>query len=534
MSKELLEVPGAVESASALDENMLRSIVTAMPPEARQRLLDRVSRDSPNGDASAALQEGTLVAYVEAEQDVSANVLRDHLAATLPEYMVPSHVVVLTELPRMPNGKVNRKDLPDVEMTREQRSTGYEAPQTDVQRKLTDIWSEMLEVSEIGIRDNFYELGGHSLLATRIAARIDETFGTKIRLRQIFDTPTIAQLSAHVEKLLGAAVGSAVEDGMDDYGPSPTDPIVFVLRSTGSKPPLFLVTGGGSGGLYERLAKQIDEDRPIYALQDSNLGDEDVDEIELTPTEERAKQSIESIKRIQPAGPYHLAGWSYGGIVAYEIAQQLVAAGDEVRFLGMIETYATEWSPYHRKTLAGRLRHTVGGWRHAARIVLSRYHTIPGYVRDAGRVVVARWKHRHDSHNPIPNLKNYVIFAWQDMGRQYLLKDAGLQPLRYKGDRLLLIQDPHVRRVTTMLDATRATSKSYMLKHYPGRVTLFLSAHDPSGRALRDMTMGWGPLVDGGVEVRVTPGNHIALLRPKFVEPLSKWVNLELGKCDEL
>jgi amino acid adenylation domain-containing protein len=137
-----------------------------------------------------------LVGYVVVRPGTPADVkaLRDHMRTTLPEYMVPSVLMLMEALPLSPNGKVDRKALP-VPETKAGAQTEYVAPRTQVEEELVKIWAEVLAVERVGVNDNFFELGGHSLLATQIVARIRETFKAELPLRGLFETPTVATLS---------------------------------------------------------------------------------------------------------------------------------------------------------------------------------------------------------------------------------------------------------------------------------------------------------------------------------------------------
>jgi len=166
-------------------------------------------------EARGDTSEKRLVAYVTTNSDASINAvtpqqLWDYVRERLPEYMAPSSIVVLDQLPLTPNGKIDRKALPAPDYAKDLLQNGYIAPTTETERTLTQIWSRVLGVEKIGVADNFFMIGGHSLLATQVVSRVRQSFGVEMPLREMFESPTIAELSKAVEKLRAAQSGSAV------------------------------------------------------------------------------------------------------------------------------------------------------------------------------------------------------------------------------------------------------------------------------------------------------------------------------------
>jgi acyl carrier protein len=147
-----------------------------------------LAREDTPGDAR-------LVAYLVG-REVDPAVLRDRLRKTLPEYMIPSAFVVLSDLPRTPNGKVDRAALPAPEAGRAAVAAPFVAPRSPVEAALSAVWAEVLSAPQVGVLDDFFELGGHSILAVRLVARLEETFQVRIGLRTLFDAPTVAGLAA--------------------------------------------------------------------------------------------------------------------------------------------------------------------------------------------------------------------------------------------------------------------------------------------------------------------------------------------------
>jgi pristinamycin I synthase 3 and 4 len=245
--------------------------------------------------------------------------LQAGLRQRLPAYMVPSAVVVLEAWPLTPNGKIDRGAL--LPPPRTDAPVGR-APRTATETQLCALFAEVLGVAHVGLDDDFFALGGHSLLAMRLVSRVRAVVGAEFAVRTIFECPTVAKLAERIE--------------VPEFARGATDRI-FALRSTGRLPPLFcLPPGSGLGWRYAGLIREIDRNRPIYCVQASAV----VDEATLPPSIEAiAEDYLHHVRSMQPHGPYHLLGWSFGGIIAHTMACLLERAGDSVAFLGVLDAY---------------------------------------------------------------------------------------------------------------------------------------------------------------------------------------------------
>jgi amino acid adenylation domain-containing protein len=258
-----------------------------------------------------------LVAYYCAEVELGAGVLRAHLGASLPDYMVPAAYVFLDTLPLTPNGKLDRKALPAPTNTA-YALQDFLAPQNDTEETLAVIWAEQLEIENIGRHDNFFDLGGHSLSAIMLLAQINRVFQVNLPLVTIFNAPTVAQIA---ELLL------VKEKPITWFS-------LFPIQKTGSKPILFWIDYTAREN--HELVKQLDADQPVYGLR-YGIGSSPGQRMTLPPMEEWAAHYIKEIKSLQPKGPYFLIGHCYGGILAYEIAQQLIESGERVGELFLVD-----------------------------------------------------------------------------------------------------------------------------------------------------------------------------------------------------
>ncbi|MEV6118378.1 amino acid adenylation domain-containing protein [Streptomyces sp. NPDC052109] len=294
------------------------------------------------GQAVALVREDVpgdqrLVAYVvpnrgvaQEELDQLGQAVRAVAQGRLPGYMVPSAVVVLDKLPLMPNGKLDRKALPVPET--EVREDAHHSV-TSFEANIGAAFAEVLGLDSVGVDDDFFALGGHSLLAVRLVEKLRER-GVTIAVRDLFAAPTVAELMKRMSL-------SSVRDALD---------VLLPIREQGERPPFFFFhPAGGVSWCYMPLVRHVPADVPLYALQARGLDGS----TELARSiVEMAADYIEQMRSVQPSGPYHLLGWSYGGVVAHEVAVQLQAAGEEVGALVMLDQYP--WDPEEEKALAAQ------------------------------------------------------------------------------------------------------------------------------------------------------------------------------------
>jgi amino acid adenylation domain-containing protein len=248
------------------------------------------------------------------ESDIPA--LRNALRETIPDYMVPTNYTILAALPMTPNGKVDRKQLPVPQIT---RSTEIAEPRDELEAKLVALWKEVLGVPKIGIHDNFFDLGGHSLLASVLVAQMQANLGRELPLVAIFQSPTIAGLAETLR--------STSEPSFSHLVP---------LRESGAGRPLFIVHGiFGNVLQLKDLAERLNTRRPIYALQARGVDPRQEPHSSIAAMVEAYATAIRSV---QPIGPYALAGYSFGGLVAFEMARWFRAHGEAVDLLALLET----------------------------------------------------------------------------------------------------------------------------------------------------------------------------------------------------
>ncbi|MBT2414372.1 amino acid adenylation domain-containing protein [Streptomyces sp. ISL-12] len=271
--------------------------------------------------AAAVVRDDRLLAYVVPEPGAvpDPSALRRQLASTLPAYLVPTAIVVLEALPLSPNGKLDRTALPAPDLG----TAGGREPRDEREKALCGVFAEVLGVPEVSVEDDFFELGGHSLLAAKLLSRLRSVLGVEVGLRQLFEAPTPARLAATTDQVRGA--------GGDFEALHP-------LRSGGGLPPLFCVhPAGGLAWSFSGLTAHIPADRPVLGLQSRAVADPPAHGPDSIG--EMAEDHLARMLEVCPDGPYHLVGWSVGGLIAHEIAVRLERRGKRVGLLAVLDAY---------------------------------------------------------------------------------------------------------------------------------------------------------------------------------------------------
>ncbi|MCK8678274.1 amino acid adenylation domain-containing protein [Streptomyces lichenis] len=252
--------------------------------------------------------------------------LRERLTGLLPEFMVPSSFTALDALPLTVNGKVDRAALPAPAF---EEAGGGRAPKDARETLLCSIFAEVLGLDRVGVEDNFFDLGGHSLLAMRLVGRIRDELGVPVQVGTVMSAPTVAGVAARI--------GTDAREGALR--------VLLPLREKGAKAPLFCFhPASGFAWQYTGLLRHLDADRPVYGVQSPGLAGELP---EVADVAELAERYLAEIRAVQPQGPYHFAGYSFGGTVAHTLTALLQERGEEVAFLALLDAYPPErddWS----------------------------------------------------------------------------------------------------------------------------------------------------------------------------------------------
>jgi len=393
-----------------------------------------------------------LVAKDEANMDVGT--VRAFLKSKLPDYMIPAVFVTLPSLPLTSNGKIDLKALPSPDDSRLSLQAAFAKPQDSIETQLVTIWQKVLGVTRVGIDDNFFDLGGHSLLAVRLFAQIENRFGKVLPLATLFQASTIRDLATVLR-----------EEGCRQWSS------LVAIRSTGSRPPLFCIHAAGANILiYRPLANHLSVEQPVYALQALGL---DGVTPPLTRVEEMAAHYIREIRTLQPEGPYHLLGGSFGGLVAFEMAQQLDAQGQKIAMLALLDTYCP------LRSVKQRMR---GHWAHLIERGPSTYAAdLFGAVAKRFRRTVLRQPARSENGGSAASV------------------------LPKEGE----FEDPLVRTVEANLEAGRTYMPRNMTYRGP---LLFFHAEDLGGApAYEDNRLRWEEIATEGFEIHRIPGTHLTM-----------------------
>ncbi|MGH3490298.1 MAG: thioesterase domain-containing protein, partial [Actinopolymorphaceae bacterium] len=262
--------------------------------------------------------------------------VRAGLAAELPDYMVPSAYVVLDALPLLPNGKLDRRALPAPEVP---ATRGSRIPRNAREQVLAETFGDVLGTPTPGIDDNFFDLGGHTLLLVVLQNRITKVLGRRVPIADLFAHASVALLAEYLDH----AQPSDPSDLSDPISRSAALLPLLPLRTSGREPPLFCVHAlFGMAWPFAGLIRHVDAERPLIGLQPRRLADPTA--TMPATTEEMAAEYVEQLRTVQPEGPYHLLGWSFGGLVAHTMATHLRAQGAEVALLALVDAYPLEES----------------------------------------------------------------------------------------------------------------------------------------------------------------------------------------------
>ena len=247
-----------------------------------------------------------------------------HAAARLPAAAIPTRWAAVAEFKLTERGKLDRRCLPEPTLTASNRGSSAPAA-TATEKRLMEIWCEILGLSSIGRDESFFELGGHSLAALRMFSHVAKVWQVRIPMAVLIQAPTPRLLAEIIDR-----------EG-NTRPPESGEPVVVPVRASGSLPPLFCIHGGDGGVFfYQGLADHLDPERPILAIESPALGI--AGEVRPVPVGETASNYIGALREFQPQGPYHLIGYSYGGLLVYEMARQLIAAGESIAFAGLLDT----------------------------------------------------------------------------------------------------------------------------------------------------------------------------------------------------
>ncbi|MEA2626057.1 MAG: hypothetical protein QOD06_2102 [Candidatus Binatota bacterium] len=408
--------------------------------------------------------EKRLVAYVVPARGatVSGADVRAFLRGQLPEYMNPAAYVTLHDLPLTPNGKIDRRALPAPSEAAELRGADI-SPRNPLEFQLAAMWEDVLGVRAVGVTDSFFDLGGTSLLAAKLFAEIERRFGKRLPIATLLQAPTVEQL-AHILR--------------QEEWCAPWSSLV-AIQTGGSKPPLFCVHGVGGNVLeFRDVGRHLGTDQPVYGLQAQGL---DGTQEPYSRVEAMAAHYVREIRAVQLEGPYALGGYSFGGMVAFEMAQQLVAEGQSVSLVALLDTDCPDYvTPPLLRRLTSHVAQFLGsGLRFSDRVAYLRTRIQRAFSKMVYRSL-------RSLNRPLP---------------------------------------PALRNVEMI---NRQAMQIYVPRPYAGRVTLFRAA-DTAAEVGSDAESGWRRLASGGLDVQPVPGNHDTFV----MEPRVRILSERLSACLE-
>lgn len=488
--------------------------------------------------------------------------LRHYLKKHLPDYMVPSVFVPLEALPLTPSGKVDRQAITQLSSARsnETRTLSNPAAVTEdnqnialrsTEATLIHIWKELLQVQQVNLHDNFFELGGHSLLATQMTSRVRDALGLELPLQSVFEAPTIAQLAPILEQLREAAsaptISPLVRLDREAYrhqrlahsgngfskqiskSPTPTleipqaaaihrpeflanpaaladrSPLVPLTLGDNSEPFFCVHPMFGVVFPYLELAHHLDilakqssqPNRSFYGLQPLGL---DGKSRPLDRMEAIAAYYVQAIQTLQPQGPYFLGGWSFGGLVAFEMAQQLTQAGHRVALLAILDTIAPCTQPSVSQSLKFLLNTAL-------------WSTLP-FLLDYGTLAI----HQLQSWQPWLSRRQWSTRISETALRALVRQIP-------EESRLRLLDESALLTLVRIVYANAQAVHRYVPQPYLQRLTLFRATEQPEVSG-HDRTLGWGTLAKD-IQLHPVPGNHLSLLKPPHVQTLAQ----QLSEC---
>ena len=402
-----------------------------------------------------------LVAYYALEPGtaVSTTALREHLAQQLPDYMVPSAFVQTDKFPLTPNGKVDRKALPAPTGRDLAYACQQVAPRNATERKLVEIWENVLGVSPIGVTTSFFELGGHSVLAARLFTKILHTFRKELPLSTLFRSPTIESLAKELE----------TSNGIAEYQ------TLVPIQVQGSEPPFFCVHGGAGSTLFlKQLSRELDNKRPFYGIEPEGL---DGNRIRRLTVEEMAAHYVAEVRKVQPSGPYYLGGYCFGGLVAFEMARVLKQQGESVALVALFSAALRGDEPKRQSALIAKTES----------------------VATRGLRALA---------SPVQATRNFGHWL-------YWRADDVIRPLSYRIMFALGLRIPPRMRAIYVLETLGQIEQRYRPKRYNGPIVLFYG----SGNTDFGPNLGWDGLAENFEHCAIGDGTNDSR-RDIMTEPL--------------
>jgi len=427
-------------------------------------------------------QEGErpfLAAFVAFHADSSGpEAVRSYLTQRMPEHMIPAAVVTVAELPVTPGGKIDREALPMWKVERVRPENGFEPLSTETEKRLAEVWRQILHVWPIGATDSFFALGADSLDATQLVTQVEKQFGLEVPASLFVRVPTLARMAFVIES---RKIPVAREEKSGAVVP---------LQPHGSRIPFFCFPGNDSPEFFLPLAASLGNEQPFLAVRDPRP----YREREPYTVEQAAERLLGAVRQVQPRGPYVLGGHCFGGFVAFEAARQLSAAGETVAKLILIEVGA----PGYPKV--------VRNWRNYTRVASK-------VLRGERRLSLAEVQ----SHfGVLAELIRNRVTSWTR---------------RTVRDTLL---SPRLEETAAPLHPNARAGRNYDPKPFACDLVQFIAAGERhTTEILDDPRLGWRDLAKAKFTVESVEGASDALYRPPYVAGLAARINSVLDGVNE-
>ena len=446
-----------------------------------------VAREDSHGDHS-------LVAYIiqATGSDISSADLRLYLSETLPAFMIPAAFVSVALFPLTPNGKLDRKALPPPNVSTQEADVASLTPRTQTEKVLARIWCDMLDLKQVGVRDNFFDLGGHSLLAIRVIGEISKVLKLRLNVPAFYLNPTIERLAAVIDQKHHAQ----------------PEPRLISLQSGHSGLPLYLI---GAGATEYQLARLLSkEDRAIFAI-DIPISAEWLraiaarDQAAMPSVEQLGELYCDALRAHVGSSPCVIAGYSFYGKIAFETAYALQRAGGNVAFVLLLDV----------RVRSGIIRGQ--GWESFLWIWRSAATGAANYTPYIDRLRVS--------------LGNSFRLLWWLLGRMpYVLKNRYF-PAKHLSGHLDNEGKPMDRIVFNRL--SRFASSSWRPRPLDASGVLFRTKL-PGEEMLPgfDLTYGWRDLFTRGLEIVHIAGNHSSMVVDENLAELARQINPVLDRCN--
>ncbi len=390
--------------------------------------------------------------------------------------------LIATSVDVQPEGK---------KFTRPAVGTEYVEPRDELEATLARIWENALGIEMIGVYDDFFELGGQSLIAIRLLSQFRKELGVDLPVVTFFEAPTIAQCAERIRAETNEEQSGSKTERRRKRARQLSS--LVAIQPNGSKIPFFCVHGaGGNVMVFSVLSDYLGLDQPFYGLQEQGV---DGNSEPLDRIEDMAALYIKEIREVYPHGPYLLGGFSMGGEVAFEMAQQLIAAGEEVRLLVLFDTLNPVRS-IRMHSFSTQTAATKQGRRPGKITAVSR--KMMGHIRRLSKLT--------------PRQQADYLSRDARMRLHRIRLKAGVQMAKASGKSL-----PYKLIEEQLWETNLKAVTNYMPRLYPGKITLFRASENLDTNRVDD-PMGWGALAAGGVEEYIIDGTHRLLDEPYVVD----------------